>query len=39
MYIGNSVNEEQMKKSFDYVICEKDVLSLTRKIFMFFKGS
>ena len=36
LYIGNEWTREEMLKSFDYVLCEKNVDILTQKIFMLF---
>ncbi|MDF1884108.1 hypothetical protein JHD49_09170 [Sulfurimonas sp. SAG-AH-194-C21] len=37
MYIGDVSVKQEMLKSFDYVLCEKDVRGLTQKIFLLFK--
>lgn len=36
-YIGNSNYTKELKNSFDYVVCEKDVISLTNQIFTLVK--
>ena len=34
MYIGDIAVKQEMQLSFDYVLCEPDVMALTKKIFM-----
>jgi len=36
MYIGDANRTKQLEHSFNHVMCERDVISLTRKIFMLF---
>ncbi|QSZ42200.1 hypothetical protein GJV85_08770 [Sulfurimonas aquatica] len=37
MYIGNTLYKTKMNKSFDYVVCEKNVIDLCRELFTLIK--